>query len=80
MWVHLLIPITIPHNQPTIPPPQHTNRRFVAPGVPVLIPPVRQFSELPAWIDAVTEQGLLAGKTVAMYCTGGVRCEVGGCG
>eukprot|EP00850_Spirogloea_muscicola_P019029 SM000182S03919 [mRNA] locus=s182:57282:60712:+ [translate_table: standard] len=39
----------------------------------VLVPAIRQFSELPAWIDANAHQ--LRGKLIVMYCTGGVRCE-----
>lgn len=60
--------------------PTNKNSRFAPPGghVPVLTPPVRQFSELPSWLDGAEAQGLLLkGRTVAMYCTGGVRCEVG---
>jgi hypothetical protein len=62
------------------------DRRFTAPGVPLLAPPIRQFSELPAWLDAheQEEEGgedagelpRLKGRRIAMYCTGGVRCEV----
>ena len=47
--------------------------RFTANGVPTLLPPVRQFSDLPAWLDEHVEE--LNGKTVLAYCTGGVRCE-----
>ncbi|CAG9464801.1 unnamed protein product [Pedinophyceae sp. YPF-701] len=49
--------------------------RFEAPDsvVPTIDPRTRCFSDLPAWLDAHAEQ--LRGKTVAMYCTGGVRCE-----
>eukprot|EP00897_Mesotaenium_endlicherianum_P005108 jgi/Mesen1/4625/ME000237S03664 len=42
-------------------------------GVTVLAPGVRQFSDLPAWLDAHAES--LRGRRVLMYCTGGVRCE-----
>lgn len=42
-------------------------------GVPVLRPALRQFSELPSWMDRSEEA--LRGKRVLMYCTGGVRCE-----
>eukprot|EP00850_Spirogloea_muscicola_P003766 SM000015S01266 [mRNA] locus=s15:899694:903077:+ [translate_table: standard] len=51
--------------------------RFTPPpraGAPrVLVPAIRQFSELPAWIDANARH--LRGKLIVMYCTGGVRCE-----
>jgi len=36
-------------------------------------PDTERFSELPAFIEANREQ--LAGKKIAMYCTGGIRCE-----
>lgn len=36
-------------------------------------PEIDSFREFPAWLDAHTEQ--LAGKRVAMFCTGGIRCE-----
>ncbi len=35
-------------------------------------PGTRSFSELPAWLDAHPE---LQGRKVAMFCTGGIRCE-----
>ena len=47
--------------------------RFELPGVQTLLPPIRQFSELPHWIDEQLPD--LRGCTVLMYCTGGVRCE-----
>ncbi|KAG5177691.1 hypothetical protein JKP88DRAFT_350674 [Tribonema minus] len=47
--------------------------RFGARGVPLLAPRTRQFSDLPRWIDAHLAE--LEGRTVLMYCTGGVRCE-----
>ncbi len=47
--------------------------RFAATNVPTLLPQTRQFSDLPAWIDAHVEE--LRGRRVLMYCTGGVRCE-----
>jgi len=48
--------------------------RFLPPkGVPILIPDVRTFAEMPAFFDKNEE--LLRGKNVFMYCTGGVRCE-----
>ena len=46
---------------------------FQVDGVTTLLPPLRQFSELPAWIDANLD--LLKGRQVFAYCTGGVRCE-----
>lgn len=46
---------------------------FQAAGVPTLLPPTRQFTDLPAFLDAHLDQ--LRGRTVLMYCTGGVRCE-----
>ncbi|GJP61128.1 hypothetical protein CLOP_g18329 [Closterium sp. NIES-67] len=48
--------------------------RFVPPeGVAFIDPCIRQFSDLPAWVDRHEEE--LKNKTVLMYCTGGVRCE-----
>ena len=47
--------------------------RFEAPAVRTLLPPTRQFSELPAWLHAHASE--LRCKRVLMYCTGGVRCE-----
>lgn len=40
-------------------------------------PETRSFTEFPAWVEAQTAPGgLLAGKPrVAMFCTGGIRCE-----
>lgn len=35
-------------------------------------PATRSFSELPAWLDAHPE---LRGRKIAMFCTGGIRCE-----
>jgi rhodanese-related sulfurtransferase len=43
------------------------------PGVRLLLPGTRTFAEMPAWFDAHAEE--LRGRTVLMYCTGGVRCE-----
>ncbi|CAI5481459.1 unnamed protein product [Closterium sp. Yama58-4] len=48
-------------------PPSHL------PGVKFIDPCIRQFSDLPAWVDRHEEE--LRNKTVLMYCTGGVRCE-----
>ncbi len=36
-------------------------------------PGTSSFSDFPAWFDA--HRGELAGKRVAMFCTGGIRCE-----
>ncbi|CAM4428438.1 rhodanese-related sulfurtransferase [Deinococcus marmoris] len=36
-------------------------------------PEIDSFREFPAWLDA--HAGELAGKRVAMFCTGGIRCE-----
>ncbi|GBG67866.1 hypothetical protein CBR_g985 [Chara braunii] len=48
--------------------------RFVPPpGVQFVDPQIRQFSDLPTWLDANEES--LRGRRVMMYCTGGVRCE-----
>jgi len=39
-------------------------------------PDIRSFTELPAWVQRETEAGRLQGKPrVAMFCTGGIRCE-----
>ena len=38
-------------------------------------PLVRHFRDFPAYIDAHADQWQREGKTVAMYCTGGIRCE-----
>ena len=47
--------------------------RFQAENVPTLLPPLRQFSELPSWLGSQLDA--MRGRTVLMYCTGGVRCE-----
>ena len=36
-------------------------------------PGTASFSEFPAWFDA--NRDALSGKTIAMFCTGGIRCE-----
>ncbi len=36
-------------------------------------PDTRSFGEFPAWVDA--HRGELEGKKIAMFCTGGIRCE-----
>ncbi|MDM4766503.1 rhodanese-like domain-containing protein [Pelomonas sp. SE-A7] len=42
-------------------------------------PGVRHFRDFPAYVQAHAEAWKQAGKTVAMYCTGGIRCEkIGG--
>ncbi|TYI46903.1 hypothetical protein E1A91_D13G136100v1 [Gossypium mustelinum] len=48
--------------------------KFHAPSVETLDPGIRQYSDLPSWIDDNSE--LLRGKHVLMYCTGGIRCEM----
>eukprot|EP01018_Ginkgo_biloba_P025676 Gb_11083 [translate_table: standard] len=49
--------------------------KFLPPkGVDILDPKIRQYSDLPAWIDMHSDQ--LRGNCILMYCTGGVRCEM----
>lgn len=36
-------------------------------------PEITSFRQFPSWFDAQTEQ--FAGKKIAMFCTGGIRCE-----
>lgn len=48
--------------------------KFHAPNVETLDPQVRQYSDLPSWIDGNHDQ--LKGKQILMYCTGGIRCEM----
>ncbi|XVE63140.1 hypothetical protein DITRI_Ditri06bG0176200 [Diplodiscus trichospermus] len=48
--------------------------KFHAPSVETLDPGIRQYSDLPSWIDSNSEQ--LRGNRVLMYCTGGIRCEM----
>ncbi|KAL0454628.1 UNVERIFIED_CONTAM: Rhodanese-like domain-containing protein 6 [Sesamum latifolium] len=48
--------------------------KFDAPDVKTLDPEIRQYSDLPSWIDNNTEQ--LRGNNILMYCTGGIRCEM----
>ena len=38
-------------------------------------PGVRHFRDFPAYVQAHAEEWKLAGKKIAMYCTGGIRCE-----
>jgi predicted sulfurtransferase len=45
-------------------------------GVHFIAPPTLTFSDLPLMLDNLHEEvGDLTGRTVLMYCTGGVRCE-----
>lgn len=48
--------------------------KFNVPNVKTLDPEIRQYSDLPSWIDKHAEQ--LHGKSILMYCTGGIRCEM----
>ncbi|KAM7474322.1 hypothetical protein LguiB_021565 [Lonicera macranthoides] len=48
--------------------------KFHTPNVETLDPGIRQYSDLPSWIDNNSEQ--LRGSCVLMYCTGGIRCEM----
>ncbi|KAL6846951.1 hypothetical protein ACP4OV_022804 [Aristida adscensionis] len=48
--------------------------KFSVPNVETLDPEIRQYSDLPSWIDEHTEK--LRGKSIMMYCTGGIRCEM----
>ncbi|KAA8536723.1 hypothetical protein F0562_029201 [Nyssa sinensis] len=48
--------------------------KFHTPNVETLDPGIRQYSDLPSWIDNNSEQ--LQGNCVLMYCTGGIRCEM----
>ncbi|KAJ6974146.1 importin alpha-1 subunit family protein [Populus alba x Populus x berolinensis] len=48
--------------------------KFDSPNVDTLDPGIRQYSDLPSWIDDNSEK--LRGKDVLMYCTGGIRCEM----
>lgn len=48
--------------------------KFKTSNVETLDPEIRQYSDLPSWIDSHAEQ--LQGKSVLMYCTGGIRCEM----
>jgi len=38
-------------------------------------PQVQHFRDFPAWVEAQLPTWQAEGKTVAMYCTGGIRCE-----
>lgn len=48
--------------------------KFCSPNVETLDPKIRQYSDLPDWLDKNTEK--IRGKQVLMYCTGGIRCEM----
>nr|CAD1816874.1 unnamed protein product [Ananas comosus var. bracteatus] len=48
--------------------------KFQTPNAKTLDPEIRQYSDLPLWIDEHSEQ--LRGKSILMYCTGGIRCEM----
>lgn len=48
--------------------------KFHRPNVETLDPGIRQYSDLPTWIDKNSEH--LQGRNVLMYCTGGIRCEM----
>ncbi|RLN30566.1 rhodanese-like domain-containing protein 6 [Panicum miliaceum] len=48
--------------------------KFNVPNVETLDPEIRQYSDLPSWVDEHTEK--LRGKSILMYCTGGIRCEM----
>ncbi|KQJ86306.1 rhodanese-like domain-containing protein 6 isoform X4 [Brachypodium distachyon] len=48
--------------------------KFHVPNVETLHPEIRQYSDLPLWIDEHSEK--LRGKSIMMYCTGGIRCEM----
>jgi len=38
-------------------------------------PGIARFRDFPAWFDAMAPAWHAAGKRIAMYCTGGIRCE-----
>nr|GEY84062.1 hypothetical protein [Tanacetum cinerariifolium] len=48
--------------------------KFHVPNVVTLDPEIRQYSDLPSWLDNHAEQ--LRGNNILMYCTGGIRCEM----
>ncbi|XP_027161409.1 rhodanese-like domain-containing protein 6 [Coffea eugenioides] len=48
--------------------------KFQNVNVKTLDPQIRQYSDLPSWIDDNSEQ--LRGNSILMYCTGGIRCEM----
>ncbi|KAJ8600809.1 hypothetical protein CTAYLR_006402 [Chrysophaeum taylorii] len=51
--------------------------RIVPPvgGAELIDPKIRNSHEFPKWLARPETQERLAGKTVLMYCTGGIRCE-----
>ncbi|KAJ8572782.1 hypothetical protein K7X08_009293 [Anisodus acutangulus] len=48
--------------------------KFYPSHVETLDPEIRQYSDLPSWIDNNSE--MLRGNNILMYCTGGIRCEM----
>ncbi|KAJ0508931.1 putative chromatin regulator PHD family [Helianthus annuus] len=48
--------------------------KFHVPNVETLDPEIRQYSDLPSWLDNQSEK--LRGNNILMYCTGGIRCEM----
>jgi predicted sulfurtransferase len=44
-------------------------------GATLLDPKLRTSSDFPKWLNAPATKAKLQGKTVMMYCTGGIRCE-----
>ncbi|KAL3638192.1 Rhodanese-like domain-containing protein 6 [Castilleja foliolosa] len=48
--------------------------KFETPEVQTLDPEIRQYSDLPSWIDDNSDK--LRGNNILMYCTGGIRCEM----
>ncbi|KAK3012269.1 hypothetical protein RJ639_012180 [Escallonia herrerae] len=48
--------------------------KFHTPRVETLDPEIRQYSDLPSWIDKNSDK--LRGNSILMYCTGGIRCEM----
>ena len=44
-------------------------------GAQLLKPPMRNSLDFPHWLHAPETKQALQGKTVMMYCTGGIRCE-----
>ncbi|GER44001.1 rhodanese-like domain-containing protein 6 [Striga asiatica] len=48
--------------------------KFETSDVKTLDPEIRQYSDLPSWIDNNSEK--LRGNDILMYCTGGIRCEM----
>ncbi len=51
--------------------------RIVPPpgGAELIDPKIRNSHEFPRWLNLPETKRKLAGKTVLMYCTGGIRCE-----